>query len=66
VYECAYNALVRGFSPEPSPCSRTTSPLTIRDELTAVDKQRYVTLGRDVRGRLLVVAYTWREGRIRL
>ena len=40
--------------------------LTIRDELTAVDEQRYLTLGRDVRGRVLVVAYTWRLGRIRL
>jgi uncharacterized DUF497 family protein len=40
--------------------------LTIRDEVTAVDEQRYVSLGRDVRGRILVVAYTWRAGRIRL
>jgi uncharacterized DUF497 family protein len=40
--------------------------LTMRDELTAVDEQRYLTLGRDVRGRVLVVAYTWRGSRIRL
>jgi uncharacterized protein len=40
--------------------------LTVRDELTAVDEQRYLTLGRDVRGRTLVVAYTWKAGRIRL
>jgi uncharacterized DUF497 family protein len=40
--------------------------LTMRDELTAVDEQRYLSLGRDVRGRILVVAYTWRGGRIRL
>ncbi len=38
----------------------------MRDELTAVDEQRYLTLGRDVRGRVLVVAYTWRGSRIRL
>jgi uncharacterized protein len=34
--------------------------ITIRDELSAVDEQRFLTLGRDLRGRLLVVAYTWR------
>lgn len=40
--------------------------LTMRDELTAVDEQRYLSLGRDVRGRILVVAYTWRGARIHL
>jgi uncharacterized DUF497 family protein len=40
--------------------------LTMRDELTAVDEQRYVTMGADMRGRILVVAYTWRGSRIRL
>ena len=40
--------------------------LTMRDELTAVDEQRYLTLGRDVRERILVVAYTWRGPLIRL
>ena len=40
--------------------------LTMRDELTAVDEQRYLTMGTDMRGRILVVAYTWRESRIRL
>ena len=40
--------------------------LTMRDELTAVDEQRYLSLGRDVRGRILVVAYTCRGARIRL
>jgi uncharacterized DUF497 family protein len=40
--------------------------LTMRDELTAVDEQRFLSLGRDVRGRILVVAYTWRGSRIRL
>lgn len=40
--------------------------LTMRDELTAIDEQRWLSLGRDVRGRIVVVAYTWREDRIRL
>jgi len=40
--------------------------LTMRDEITAVDEQRYLTMGADVRGRILVVAYTWRGSRIRL
>jgi hypothetical protein len=40
--------------------------LTMRDELTAIDEQRWLSLGRDVRGRIVVVAYTWREARIRL
>jgi uncharacterized DUF497 family protein len=38
--------------------------LTIRDEVSAVDDQRYLTVGRDVRGRTLVVAYTWRGAAI--
>ena len=37
-----------------------------RDDLTAVDEQRWVTLGRDTRGRILVVAYTGRGDRIRI
>jgi uncharacterized DUF497 family protein len=40
--------------------------LTIRDEVSAVDEQRYLSVGRDVRGRILVVAYTWRGNRIRI
>jgi uncharacterized protein len=40
--------------------------LTMRDELTAVDEQRFLTLGRDALGRTLVVAYTWRGSRIRI
>jgi uncharacterized DUF497 family protein len=30
------------------------------------DEERFVTLGMDAVGRLLVVAYTWREERIRI
>jgi uncharacterized protein len=40
--------------------------LTMRDELSSVDEQRYLTMGRDVRSRILVVAYSWRGSRIRL
>ena len=40
--------------------------ITVRDDLTAVDEQRWLTLGRDIRGRILVVAYTWRGQRIRV
>jgi uncharacterized DUF497 family protein len=40
--------------------------ITMRDDLTAVDEQRWLTLGRDTRGRILVVAYTWRGDRVRV
>jgi uncharacterized DUF497 family protein len=40
--------------------------ITVRDELTAVDEQRWLTVGADFRGRILVVAYTWRGERIRV
>lgn len=40
--------------------------LTVRDELTAVDEQRFLTAGRDARGRVIVVAYTWRGSSIRI
>jgi uncharacterized DUF497 family protein len=30
------------------------------------DEQRYVTIGVDAFGRILVVAYTWRDDRIRI
>lgn len=40
--------------------------ITMRDDLTAVDEQRWLTVGKDTRGRILVVAYTWRGDRIRV
>ena len=40
--------------------------VTIRDELSAVDEPRFVTLGRDSLGRVLVVAYTWRGPGVRM
>jgi uncharacterized DUF497 family protein len=40
--------------------------ITMPDDLTAVDEQRFLTLGRDARGRVLVVACTWRGSAIRI
>ena len=40
--------------------------ITIRDELSAVDEDRFLTLGREARGRLVVVAFTWRGASVRL
>lgn len=40
--------------------------LTMPDQITAVDEQRFVALGRDARQRILVVVYTWRGENIRL
>ena len=40
--------------------------LAMRDELTAVDQQRCLSLGRDARGRVLVVAHARRRCRVRL
>jgi uncharacterized DUF497 family protein len=39
--------------------------LTIRDEYSDVE-DRWITLGRDSVGRVLVVVYSWRRERIRL
>ena len=30
------------------------------------DEERFVTIGRDVFGRILVIVYTWRQDRIRI
>ena len=39
--------------------------LTIEDT-DSVEEQRFVTIGRDATGKVLVVVYTWREDNIRL
>jgi uncharacterized DUF497 family protein len=39
---------------------------TRKDILTAVNEQRWLTIGRDRLGRIVVVAYTWRGNRIRI
>jgi len=41
------------------------SALTIRDPYSE-DEERWITVGMDALGRLLVVVYTWRGERIRL
>ena len=41
-----------------------TMALTMPDP-TSEEEDRFVTLGMDALGRLLVVAYTWRDDRIR-
>jgi len=40
--------------------------VTVKDVITAVDEQRYLTIGSDALRRILVVAYTWRGSRIRI
>jgi uncharacterized DUF497 family protein len=40
--------------------------ITMTDHLTAVDEQRFLTVGCDARGRVLVVAYTRRGASIRI
>ncbi len=41
------------------------SALTIRDPYTE-DEERWITLGMDALGRLVVVVYTWRGEKVRL
>ena len=40
--------------------------LTRRDDLHSHHEERFVTLGCDPQGRLIVVVYAWREERVRL
>jgi uncharacterized DUF497 family protein len=40
------------------------SAITIPDKHP--DEERFVTIGRDVFGRILVIVYTWRQDRIRI
>lgn len=40
--------------------------VTVRDVITAVDEQRYLTTGRDALHRILAVAFTWRGDTVRL
>jgi uncharacterized DUF497 family protein len=40
--------------------------LTMRDETSGAAEERFLTLGADALGRVIVVAYTWRGARIRL
>ena len=47
------------------PVLEDEAALTIRDPFSE-QEQRWITLGMDALGRLLVVVYTWRGDRIRL
>jgi hypothetical protein len=40
--------------------------ITVIDEEHSADEERYITIGRSQRGRLLLVAHTDHEGRIRV
>ncbi len=40
--------------------------ITVVDEEHSVDEERYITIGLSKQGRLLMVAHTDREGRIRI
>lgn len=41
-------------------------PLALTTEDSHQDEERYVTVGLDSLGRILVVCYTWRGGKIRV
>jgi uncharacterized DUF497 family protein len=40
--------------------------LTMRDDLSAVNETRFLTLGKDALGRVLVVVFMWRGSNVRL
>ena len=81
MYNCTYNIVV-DFEWDPRKAASNSAKhriefadavavfedelsLTIRDPGTA-DEDRWITLGMDALGRLLVVVYTWRDDTIRI
>ena len=40
--------------------------ITVIDDEHSIDEERYITIGFSKHGRLLMVAHTYREGRIRI
>jgi hypothetical protein len=52
--------------PEAIPVFDDPYAITITDEESHPDEQRFVTLGMGAAGRLLVVVYTWRGESIRI
>jgi uncharacterized DUF497 family protein len=40
--------------------------ITMRDDLSAVDEARFLTVGQDSLGRILVVAFAWRGKNVRM
>ena len=80
MYICTYTQLVE-FEWDPDKAARNLekhgidfadAALALYDDLAVTlpdddaDEQRFVTLGLDALGRLLVVAYTWRDERVRV
>ena len=52
--------------PEPIPVFDDPYAITIADDESDPDEQRFVTLGLGATGRLLVIVYTWRGENIRI
>ncbi len=52
--------------PETIPVFDDPFAVTITDDESAPDEQRFVTIGMGAMGRLLVVVYTWRGDNIRI
>lgn len=52
--------------PEAIPVFDDPDAITITDDESDADEQRFVTLGMGAAARLLVVAYTWRGKNIRI
>jgi uncharacterized DUF497 family protein len=52
--------------PESLPVFEDDFAITITDDESDPDEQRFISIGIGVRGRLLVVIYTYREGSIRI
>jgi uncharacterized DUF497 family protein len=52
--------------PEAIPVFDDPYAITITDDESDPDEQRFVTLGMGAAGRLLVVVYTWRGEKIRI
>lgn len=52
--------------PEAIPVFDDPYAITVTDDESDVNEQRYVTLGVGATGRLLVVVYTWRSENMRI
>lgn len=80
MYECAYTCLVRvEWDSRKAAANLKKHGVDFADAVTVLydelartlsgdepDEQRFVTLGMDALGRVLVVVYTWRGERLRL
>ena len=81
MYKCAYNANVEyEWSPAKARSNLRKHGVRFAEAVTALeddlaltlrdphvpDEERWITLGLDATGRLLVVIYTWREDRVRI